>query len=66
MKVTVNGKAIDVKDRAVLWYVVRSFTQDPEAVIVELNENVIKRNIWTETILAEGDRIELVSLVGGG
>jgi sulfur carrier protein len=66
VKVTVNGKAVDVKDRADLWHVVRSFTQDPEAVIVELNENVIKRNIWTETILAEGDRIELVSLVGGG
>jgi sulfur carrier protein len=38
----------------------------PERVILELNEAVIPRDRWTQIILMENDRLELVSLVGGG
>ncbi len=38
----------------------------PKTVIVELNREVIARSAYAETNLAEGDRIELVRLVGGG
>ena len=38
----------------------------PERVVVELNGAIVKRPQWQETILREGDRLEIVCFVGGG
>jgi sulfur carrier protein len=38
----------------------------PRFVAVELNLEVIPRARHAETILKDGDKIELVTLVGGG
>lgn len=38
----------------------------PETVVVELNGNIIKRDIWREVQLKDNDRMEVVSFVGGG
>ena len=38
----------------------------PERVAIELNEQVVRRYDWPRTMLAEGDRIEIVHFVGGG
>ncbi len=38
----------------------------PERVAIELNKQVVRRNQWPETMLADGDRIEIVHFVGGG
>jgi thiamine biosynthesis protein ThiS len=35
-------------------------------VAVELNRNIISREHWATTNLAEGDRLEIVHFVGGG
>ncbi|MCX5817658.1 MAG: sulfur carrier protein ThiS [Proteobacteria bacterium] len=66
MRVTVNGKTMEVAENTSLWGFILLCKIKPETVIIELNERVIRRNIWTETVLMEGDRIELVTFVGGG
>jgi len=33
---------------------------------VELNHQVVRRNEWPNTILKDGDRVEIVNFVGGG
>jgi len=33
---------------------------------VELNREIVPRNLWSETNLKEGDRLEIVHFVGGG
>jgi sulfur carrier protein len=38
----------------------------PEVVAVELNERLVARSERTNTILQDGDRVEVVTLVGGG
>jgi sulfur carrier protein len=45
---------------------VEALGMKPDRVAIELNRNVIPRNRWAETSLAEGDRLELVHFVGGG
>jgi len=35
-------------------------------VAVELNRNIVPREQWATTNLAEGDRLEIVHFVGGG
>ena len=37
-----------------------------DRVAVELNRNIVPRDQWAETNLAEGDRLEIVHFVGGG
>jgi len=39
---------------------------DPARVAIERNEEVVPRRTWPEALLSEGDKIEIVSFVGGG
>ena len=66
MKVRANGKTMEVAENTNLWDFILSYKIKPETVIIELNEIVVRRNVWTETMLTEGDRVELVTFVGGG
>jgi sulfur carrier protein len=37
-----------------------------DRVAVELNRDIVPRDRWNETILTEGDQLEVVHFVGGG
>jgi sulfur carrier protein len=39
---------------------------NPEARVGELNQQIIKQERWQPTELKDGDRLELLSFVGGG
>jgi thiamine biosynthesis protein ThiS len=38
----------------------------PEALVVELNGKIIRQEQWSQVRLGDGDRLELLSFVGGG
>lgn len=38
----------------------------PGALVVELNQQIIKQEQWSVVRLKEGDHLELLSFVGGG
>jgi sulfur carrier protein len=38
----------------------------PGALVVELNQQIIKQEQWSRIELNDGDRLELLSFVGGG
>jgi thiazole synthase len=40
--------------------------RDPTRIAVEVNERIVRRDEQTLQILREGDRVEIVTLVGGG
>ncbi len=66
MNVKVNGKAMEMAEKTNLSGFIASRRIKAEEVVVLLNEVVVKRELWTSTVLVEGDSVELVSLVGGG
>ena len=66
MKITVNGKAMEVTEGMDLKRFMQTGKVSPERVILVLNDSVIKSDRWTQTVLMEGDNVELVSFVGGG
>jgi len=37
-----------------------------ESLVVELNQRIVKQEQWPQTRLQAGDRLELLSFVGGG
>jgi len=38
----------------------------PRRVAVERNKRIVRRASFAEALLGEGDRVEIVTLVGGG
>ena len=67
MKIIVNGKDIDSNDGlTVSQLLVDQQVKMPEMVSVELNEDILKRSKFDETILEEGDKVEFLYFMGGG
>lgn len=66
MKIVVNGEIRDMDAPTSVNLLLEQLKIQPEIVAVELNEIVIPRAALAETILKEGDRIEIVRMVGGG
>lgn len=66
MQVTVNGESREMPDGASVADLVAQFDLTPERVAVEVNERLVRRATYRETALREGDRVEIVTPVGGG
>ncbi|NJR66109.1 MAG: thiamine biosynthesis protein ThiS [Leptolyngbyaceae cyanobacterium CRU_2_3] len=39
---------------------------NPRLVAVEYNGEILHRQFWESTVIQEGDRLEIVTIVGGG
>ncbi len=62
----INGKRVElVEPTSVLDYV-SSLGVDPRAVAVEHNGTILERAAYDQTLLNEGDVVEIVRMVGGG
>lgn len=63
--VRINGKFLDVAGQTLL-----SFLEDNEYNIaklaVEKNNEIIPKKTYADIVLSDGDKIEIVSFVGGG
>lgn len=66
MNLVVNGEKRKVKGPITLSGLVEKLGMKADRVAVELNLNIVPRGQWTETQLADGDRLEIVHFVGGG
>jgi thiamine biosynthesis protein ThiS len=66
MTLTVNGEPRTVAEGLTLAQLVRELGLERNPIAVELNLQVVPRDRHGETPLAEGDRLEIVTLVGGG
>lgn len=66
MRVQVNGEIRELPEQCTLSGLIRHLSFAPERLAIELNREVVRRARWAETILREGDQIEIVHFVGGG
>lgn len=66
MTLTVNGEPRTIADGLTLAQLVRDLGLERNPIAVELNREVVPRDRHVETRLADGDRLEIVTLVGGG
>lgn len=66
MTLTVNGEAKSVSEGLTLAQLVRELGLERNPIAVELNRRVVPRDRHPATQLADGDRLEIVTLVGGG
>ena len=69
MKIKVNGKnkILDIgKDQISLSKILKLLGYKPNTVVVELNKTIVNFQFWDSKIVHDGDKIEIVSIVGGG
>lgn len=65
MRIQVNGEHREVEAATIL-ALVEELGLDVRKVAVERNLEIVPRSLHATTVLAEGDRVELVQFVGGG
>jgi sulfur carrier protein len=66
MKLQINGEARDFIGPLSLISLIEHLGMKQDRVAIELNRNIVPRELWAETPLREGDRLEIVHFVGGG
>ncbi len=66
MKVSINGKTHELTAPLPLSGLIQDICKNNPYVIAELNGAIIHKKRWTDVNVCEGDKIELVSFVGGG
>ena len=66
MQIEVNGETRTVEDGLTVADLIRLFDLAPNRVAVEVNEKLVRRATFADTLLSDGDRVEIVTLVGGG
>ena len=66
MRLTINGESRDFDAISTLSDLVARLGMKPDRVAVELNRELIPRDRWQVTRLADGDKLEIVHFVGGG
>ena len=65
MKLIINGQERELEAKTVA-DVVSHFGLNERIIVIEHNLNIIPREQYVETAVAEGDKIEIVHFVGGG
>jgi len=66
MQITVNDEPQDVPDGATIAVLLEQLGKSNRYLAVECNRELVPRGRHVETVLEPGDRIEIVTLVGGG
>ncbi len=66
MEIMVNGEPRRLPAPATVSDLLQHLGLDPRGVVVELNRKIIRRPQLGETVLSDGDAVELVHFVGGG
>ena len=66
MTIEINGEPRSFEGALTLSSLIERLGMKSDRVAVELNRNIVPRERWPETQIAEGDRLEIVHFVGGG
>jgi thiamine biosynthesis protein ThiS len=67
MRSRINGKSEEFVISKILLsdYLSQKGIQ-PQTVAVEINLNIVDKNLYDQTYIQEGDEVEIVKFVGGG
>ena len=66
LSIVVNGSSRVCTDQATIADLIRELALEGKRVAVERNGEIVPRSQHADTLLASGDRIEVVRAVGGG
>ncbi len=66
MTIILNGQKKEVPDDITVLGLLEHLNIQHQRVAVERNEDIVKKAAYAETVLRDGDSLEVVSFMGGG
>ena len=66
INIQVNGEPHSCKAGISLLELLSKLELNPRLIAVEYNGEILHRQYWTDTRMQSGDRLEIVTIVGGG
>ena len=66
MNVVVNGEAVEIDHGTCVDALVDARVESPKGIAVAVNAEVVPRSTWSSHLLADGDRVELLTAAQGG
>lgn len=66
MEISVNGERRQVGEGMTVLLLLRTLSLPETRVAVERNRSLVRKAEFADTLLYDGDRIEIVTFVGGG
>ncbi len=66
MFITLNGDPFELDSPLSVADLLTKLAIDPRRVAVEHNLSILRRHLYADTLVNDGDRIEIVNFVGGG
>jgi thiamine biosynthesis protein ThiS len=66
IEITVNGEQKQVPSGLNILKLLEQLAIRSDRVAIERNLNILPKDRWQETLVASGDRYEIVHFVGGG
>jgi sulfur carrier protein len=64
--IQVNGEPKTCEFNITLPRLLEQLGMNPRLVAVEYNGEILHRQFWETTVMQSGDRLEIVTIVGGG
>jgi sulfur carrier protein len=64
--ITLNGDAYRLDGDPHLLVLVEKLGLRPNRIAVEINREVVAKANYAETVVREGDQVEIINFVGGG
>ena len=63
--VRINGENVEAGGKTLTEYL-RLANYDSRTIVIELNEDIVSKTQYDDTILQDGDIVEIISFMGGG
>jgi sulfur carrier protein len=66
INLVVNGEPVSCHPQTKLPELLTQLNLNPRLIAVEYNGEILHRQYWMDTQVQQGDRLEIVTIVGGG
>jgi thiamine biosynthesis protein ThiS len=66
VNIILNGESRQLTEGTTVASLLKELGLQPELLAVERNRDIVPKTAYAETVLHEGDEVEVVSFVGGG
>jgi sulfur carrier protein len=66
MNILINGETRQFEESKTITGLVDELSLEPKMVLIEHNGIALHRSEWTNCLISEGDRIEILQVAAGG
>ena len=66
MNIIINGEVKTFTENTTLMQVLKELSLEGKVMAAAVNMEIVKQDSWSECVLVDGDKLELLDFVGGG